>query len=34
MNVWHEILEEAKPILAIAILFGLAVGIGLFFYFI
>jgi hypothetical protein len=36
MSVWHEILKEAKDagvtILALAILFGLAVGIGLFFH--
>jgi hypothetical protein len=37
MNVWHEILEEAKHagivMLALVILFGMAVGIGLLFYF-
>jgi hypothetical protein len=35
--MWHEILDEAKDaavtILALAILFGLVVGIGLFFHF-
>jgi hypothetical protein len=34
MNVWHETLEEAKhagiAILAVAILFGMSVGIALF----
>jgi hypothetical protein len=38
MNVWPEILEEAKDagivMLAVVILFGMAVGIALFFYFV
>jgi hypothetical protein len=38
MNVWHEILEEAKhagiAILAITILFGAAVGFALFLHFV
>ena len=38
MNIWDELLEEAKDaaltILAVAILFGMSVGIALFFYFV
>jgi hypothetical protein len=38
MNVWHELLEQAKhaaiAILAVAILFGMSVGIALFFHFV
>jgi hypothetical protein len=38
MNLWHELLEEAKyaaiPILAIGILLGMSVGIALFFHFV
>jgi hypothetical protein len=38
MTIWDELLEEAKyaalTIVAVAILFGVSVGIALFFYFV